>query len=128
MLRVLAMSVLPLFSVGVSAQDPIKTDGDKYRILLENERVRVLEYHDSPGDKTHQHDHPAFVLYAVTPFTRKLVLPGGKVIVRVFKAGDVLYSDAQTHIGENIGQTPTHGLIVELKPQANRGQKQPDAP
>ena len=38
------------------AQDPLKTDSDKYSIVLENERVRVLEYHDNPGDKTTMHD------------------------------------------------------------------------
>jgi len=47
----------------------------------------------------------------------------GKVLKRSFKAGDVMWSDAQTHIGENIGTTPTHALIVELKsaPAADTG-------
>jgi hypothetical protein len=31
-------------------QDAIETDGDKYSVVLENERVRVLKYHDKPGD------------------------------------------------------------------------------
>jgi hypothetical protein len=33
-------------------QDPVETDGDKYSVVLENERVRVLRYHDKPGDRT----------------------------------------------------------------------------
>jgi hypothetical protein len=33
------------------AQDPVKTDSDKYKILLENERVRVLEYRVSQKKK-----------------------------------------------------------------------------
>jgi hypothetical protein len=28
-------------------RDPVVTDGDKYSVVLENERVRVLRYHDN---------------------------------------------------------------------------------
>lgn len=37
------------------------------------------------------------------------------MLTREFKAGDVLWSDAQTHIGSNIGDTPTDVIMVELK-------------
>ena len=79
------------------------------------DRVRVLEYKDIAGEKTQQHSHPAFVLVALSPFKRKITLPDGKAIVREFKAGDVLWSDAQTHIGENIGEAPTHVMMIEMK-------------
>ncbi len=39
-------------------QDPVVTDGDKYSVVLENERVRVLRYRDKPGHRTLQHAHP----------------------------------------------------------------------
>jgi beta-alanine degradation protein BauB len=97
------------------AHDPAQTDGDKYKVIFENDRVRVLEYKDRPGEKTRQHKHPAFVLYALGPFKRRITLPDGKVMMREFKAGDVLYSEAQTHIGENVGSTPTHVIMVEMK-------------
>jgi len=106
---------LALVPLTVLAQNPVETDGDKYKLVMENENVRVLEYRDLPGDKTHQHRHPAFVLYAVTPFKRRIHLPDGKVLMREFKAGDVMYSADQEHIGENVGTTPTHVIIVELK-------------
>lgn len=107
--------VLLLLSLTASAQNPVDTDGDKYKVVLENDQVRVLEYRDLPGAKTHLHRHPAFVLYAVAPFKRKIHLPDGKVLLREFKAGDVMYSAAQEHIGENVGTTPTHVIMVELK-------------
>ncbi|MDH3454384.1 MAG: hypothetical protein OEL80_04480 [Desulfuromonadales bacterium] len=102
-------------AVNALALDSIVTDSDKYKVLFENEKVRVLEYSDQPGEKTHQHHHPAFVLYALSAFERKITLPDGKIIMRNFKAGDVIYSEEQTHIGENVGQTPTHVIIVEMK-------------
>lgn len=115
----LVLSLVALLACPALAQDPLQTDGDKYRLLLENDCVRVLDYADQPGDKTHEHQHPAFVLYALGPFKRSLTLPNGKVLTREFKQGDVIWSEGQTHIGENIGQTPTHVVIVELKPSAS---------
>jgi len=106
---------LSLVSCAAMAQSPVETDGDKYKVVMENDQVRVLEYKDQPGEKTHQHRHPAFVLYAVSPFKRKIHLPDGKVLMREFKAGDVMYSPEQVHIGENVGTTPTHVIMVELK-------------
>ena len=114
-LRAALLGLLALSCSPALAQDPIKTDGDKYKVRLENERVRVLEYRDLPGEKTQLHDHPAFVLYALAPFKRRLTLPDGKTIVREFSAGDLLWSDAQAHIGENVGPTPTHVIMIELK-------------
>ena len=112
-LPLLLLMLLPGLAL---AADPLLTDGDKYKVLLENERVRVLEYRDLPGAKTQQHFHNAFVLYALSPFKRRITLPDGKLIMREFKAGEVIYSDNQTHVGENIGGTPTHVIMVEMKP------------
>lgn len=95
-------------------RDPTVTDGDKYKVLFENERVRVLEYRDSPGQKTSPHYHPDFVLCALSSFKRELTVTG-KVVTREVKAGEVAWSKAQTHIGHNIGETNTHVLIIELK-------------
>ena len=116
MLSRFSLSIAALMVAATAfARDPAQTDGDKYKVIFENERVRVLEYKDRPGEKTHQHRHPAFVLYALVPFKRRILLPDGKAMMREFKAGDVLYSEAQTHIGENVGSTPTHVIMVEMK-------------
>ncbi len=104
-----------LICTAAQAADPTHTDGDKYKVRFENDRVRVLEYKDRPGEKTHQHTHPAFVLYAVTPFKRAIILPDGKTLRREFKAGDTMWSEEQTHIGDNIGDTPTHVIMIEVK-------------
>ena len=104
-----------LASSGAIAQDAVQTDGDKYKKIFENDCVRVLDYKDLPGQATHQHKHPAFVLYAFSPFKRSITLPDGKVLQRQFKEGDVMWSDSQTHIGTNTGDTPTHVLLVEMK-------------
>jgi hypothetical protein len=115
MFRKTLVAATVLFSVSVHARDAVQTDSDKYKNIFENDCVRVLDYRDTPGQKTHQHTHPAFVLYALSPFKRSITLPDGKILQRQFKQGDVLWSNAQTHIGANNGETPTHVIIVEMK-------------
>jgi len=44
-----------------------------------------------------------------------ITLSDGKAMIREFKVGDVFWSEAQTHIGENIGDTATHVLMIEMK-------------
>ena len=95
--------------------DPASTDPDKYKVLLDNDRVRVLSYEDLPGARTREHRHPAFVVYAAAPFKRRLTLGDGRVLTREFKAGDVIYSNGETHLGENVGDTPTRVIMVEIK-------------
>jgi hypothetical protein len=96
-------------------QDPVVTDGDKYSVVLENERVRVLRYHDKPGDRTLQHAHPDYVLYAESSFKRRLTFPDGRKQDVEVKAGSVIWMKGHIHIGENIGDTNTDVIMVELK-------------
>ncbi|MEO8550224.1 MAG: cytoplasmic protein [Kofleriaceae bacterium] len=95
--------------------DPILTDPDNYRMVMENEHVRVLRYHDVPRTKTHLHHHPASVLYALSAFQRRLTLGNGTTQIKDLKAGDVFWLPAQDHTGENIGTTDTEVLLVEVK-------------
>jgi hypothetical protein len=115
MMKAAGLAGLVVLGTVAQAHDPVHTDGNKYKVRIENDRVRVLEYKDLPGEKTHQHAHPAFVLVALAPFKRKIALPDGKAMIREFKAGDVIWSDAQIHVGENIGETNTYVLMIELK-------------
>jgi quercetin dioxygenase-like cupin family protein len=105
----------PVSNVAEAGADPTVTDPDKYKEVMVNEHVRVLRYHDAPGAKTHQHHHPASVLYALSAFRRRLAFPDGTTKERDFKPGDVMWVPAQTHVGENIGTTDTEVLLVEMK-------------
>ncbi|WP_121255696.1 cupin domain-containing protein [Nocardioides ferulae] len=94
--------------------DPVVTNPRHYRVVLENERVRVLEYTDQPGDQTTPHRHPDSVMYALSSFRRRLV--SGETQREVtLEEGATTWLPAQEHHGENIGETPTHVLFVELK-------------
>ena len=101
--------------------DPTSTDPDKYRTIFENERVRVLEYRDEPGQATSPHGHPDSLMYTLSSFDRRLVTESGESRDVHLDAGEVRWLDAQTHSGENIGETPTHVLFVELKGERASG-------
>src|SRR5689334_23279560 len=57
--------------------DPVVTDPQLYRVVWENERVRVLEYRDAPGDATHLHAHPDTVMVTLSSFQR-VIAAGGR--------------------------------------------------
>ena len=94
--------------------DPVCTDPDKYAVIFENDRVRVLEYRDLPGGKTHPHQHPDSVMYTLSTFRRRLHQGDQHRDVEIV-AGGAHWLPAQEHAGENIGDTATHTVFVELK-------------
>ena len=95
------------------AADPTETDPDKYTVVFENDRVRVLEYRDRPGDRS-PHRHPDSVMFTLSTFERRLIHNGEHRDVKL-DSGRVNWLAAQEHSGENIGGTETHVLFVELK-------------
>ncbi|WP_372882869.1 hypothetical protein [Psychromonas sp.] len=111
---VLGLSLLWLSNYAL-AEDPVVTDSNKYQVVFQNERVRVMEYRDKPGDKTNRHNHPDSIVYALSPFKRKLILGNGKELVVQKNEGETYWVAAQSHVGENIGITDTHVIIVELQ-------------
>lgn len=94
--------------------DPTVTNPDHYRVLWENDFVRVLEYTDEPGDRTTPHDHPNSVMVTLSSFSRKLSA-GGRVFETKLFSGQAVWIPAQRHSGENTGDTATHTILIELK-------------
>ena len=94
--------------------DPVTTNPDHYRTVFENERVRVLEYREKRGDRTNVHAHPDSMMVTLSSFRRRLVSGDREVEVEL-EAGGTRWLAAQEHIGENIGETETHVIFVELK-------------
>jgi quercetin dioxygenase-like cupin family protein len=94
--------------------DPVQTDPGLYKVIFENERVRVLEYRDLPGDRTHAHAHPDSVMYTLSAFRRRVSAGDSSVDVSI-GPGEVRWVGAQEHWGENIGDSETISVFVELK-------------
>lgn len=101
----------PLYGMDAVAAAP-----SLFKVLLDNEHVRVLEYRLAPGEKDAPHTHPPKVSY---------ILSGGRL--RIYPAegapfdsdeitGAVSWDGARGwHYVENIGETPVRILLVEPK-------------
>jgi quercetin dioxygenase-like cupin family protein len=109
-------SILGFLSQPAMAQDAVKVAPNNYTVLLENERVRVLDFRSKPGDKTPMHSHPDYLVYDVQPGTITITFPDGKTRTdRGEEPGDVNFLEGRTHATENTGTTEAHAVIVELK-------------
>lgn len=115
-LGVLAVSLVLAFGAGQAmAQDIAKVSADDVKVLLENDRVRVLEVRHQPGVKEPMHTHPEYIAYYLGATRVKVTSPDGKVVEKDRKAGEVQFSGPTTHALENIGSTEQHVLVIELK-------------
>ena len=98
------------------AVDALTASPDNFRLVLENDRVRVLEYTLLPGQKDRRHTHPKRVAHVIAGGTLRVHFPDGRHLNFEEKAGDTSWGDpAPLHDTENIGTTPIKILLVEVK-------------
>ena len=102
--------------------DPVSSNPTLYSVMFENDRVRVLEYLDAPGDATIPHTHPDSVMITLGAFSRRLRSNDREMDV-VLPAFQARWLDEQEHSGQNTGTTPTHTIFVELKEPAPSGDR-----
>ena len=100
------------------AQDPVALHPENYRVLHENDRVRVIDFQLKRGASEQAHHHRQHVVYVLQGFRIRFTFPDGSTALRETKTGDVLFSEAVTHASENVGETDAHGILVELKQEA----------
>jgi beta-alanine degradation protein BauB len=115
-----AAALLAAFGVtpAARAQDAVAADPRSFRVLIENDRVRVLEYRSRLGFGVcgqGMHHHPAHVTVSLTAAKLKRTTPDGKVTVVDIPAGFVFFAEAETHTVEVVGGAETRTYIVELK-------------
>ena len=106
-----------LLSARARAQDAALVQPRSYRVVLDNAKLRVLEYVARPGIGvcgTGVHSHPEHLTVVLTTATVR-VTEDGKTTVSTAKAGDVFWSPAVTHETENVGSTTARSLLIELK-------------
>jgi quercetin dioxygenase-like cupin family protein len=98
----------------LNAQDVAKVSKN-YKVVLDNDKVRVIDNQSNPGEKTAWHSHPDMLINVLGGGTVKATTKDGKTKTTEFKKGETVWMDAVTHETENIGKTKLHLLLVELK-------------
>ncbi|PYO96531.1 MAG: hypothetical protein DMD60_10040 [Gemmatimonadetes bacterium] len=116
----LTLGTLALYCVAVAAaraQDPVKVAPNNFTVLLENDQVRVLDFHAKGGEKIPMHSHLAYLTYDISGSgTTKFTSPEGKTTESENKAGRTTWHQPATHASEATAEI--HALLVELKTKA----------
>ena len=84
-----------------------------YKVLLQNEHVKILEMIHEPGQIDEWHRHPPESVYFEKGGKLKIYLPDGESIIKEVPDGAVMWNDEWTHRVENIGDTTVKAIIVE---------------
>ena len=100
----------------ITAIDAVLVSPDRFKVLLENEHVRVIEYALLPGERDQWHTHPPKVSYVVTGGTLRITTEDGQSFLTEEKAGSATWMDALgRHYAQNVGKTPVRIVPVEVK-------------
>jgi len=96
--------------------DALTASPANFKLLLENEHVRVLEYTVGVGEKDQWHTHPAKLSYVVSGGKLKVHLENGKVINAEDSSGTTSWMNyVGKHYVENVGSTPVKIILTEVK-------------
>jgi quercetin dioxygenase-like cupin family protein len=119
MRRVLFLVVIVcLAAFTAKAQDPAKVDPKHCKVEFENDQVRVLRWHNGPHEKVPMHEHPAYVQISLTDGHGRFTSPDGKTKEDDSKAGQTSWNEPQKHSYENLSDSATETIQVELKGKA----------
>jgi len=97
------------------AADAVQVAGDFYKIIVENDTVRVLEFRGAPGSKTAMHGHPNVIAYAVTDCKVRFDDPNGESMDLELVAGRGMETPPFEHATTNIGDTEAVVILIEIK-------------
>ena len=107
-----------LLADAADAQDAVRAQPRAYKVVLENDRVRVLEFNSRPGMGicgNGMHAHPPHLTVALSPAKVRVRLPDGREFTPENQLGDVFWEEAVTHETENLSGHDVRALIVEIK-------------
>lgn len=97
------------------ATDAATAAPNVYRVLFENERVRLLEARVKPGDSSAMHAHPNYLIYTLQDGRVTFTAASGETIDVELKAGEAMWREAEEHAAKNPGSSDVVALLFELK-------------
>jgi quercetin dioxygenase-like cupin family protein len=97
------------------AEDAAKVAPHIYKVLFENERVRLLEVTMQPGDSSEMHSHPDNLIYVLSDGKVTFTAPSGETADLELATGASMWMDATEHATDNVGGTTVRVLFFEPK-------------
>jgi hypothetical protein len=96
--------------------DPVRVSPDRYRVLLDNPEVRVIEYVLRPGERDLWHTTPPKVSYVASGGSLRITQADGTSFVTDEKQGTARWTNTLgRHYAQNVGATPVRIILVEVK-------------
>lgn len=97
--------------------DPLAVDPGHYRVIFENDQVRVIHVEIGPGESAPMHEHlRARAVTYLTAAHFEATSEDGRTAISHQQAGDVVWSDSLIRHREiNRGSNVFKGVVVELK-------------
>ncbi len=108
-------------STASAANDPLKVAPNVYKLLFENDRIRVMEVTFKPGEKIGEHSHPDHFVTVLEAGKLKIFKPDGSSQEIQLKQKEVVWIPAETHWSENTGPSVVKLLVTELKDGGTHG-------
>src|SRR5688572_14148557 len=112
-MHVLALG-LPAFLALAStaaAQDMATTAGGNAKVVLENDKVRVIELNMAPGASTGVHSHGDNLVVFLSGGAVTQTMADGSTKASIRKPGEVLWSEPVTHDSKNTSKTAVRTLV-----------------
>ena len=101
------------FATQALAIDFVEAAPKQTKVLVDNEKVRVIRATFKKGDKIPMHSHPDIVVYVVKGGKVKFTNADGKVVESNTKAGEAFFRPAISHSHEHFGAS--EAIVIELK-------------
>ncbi len=120
-MRVASMLVtlMSLAAIPAWAQDPVLVDSAHYGLEFENDDVRVIRITYGPNERSVMHYHPAGVAVFLTDQRVQFTLPDGQTREVEARAGEVVWTEAGSHLPQNLSDRPFELIFVEIKTQSS---------
>ncbi len=116
LLAVVATSLVLTLAADCPAQDVLKVAPDHFKVLFENEHVRIVQNTLAPGEKDPIHTHPSGWYYVISPGKMKVTFPDGQTAMWESEAGEGSWLKTKSpHSDENVGSTMLIWVLVEVK-------------
>jgi mannose-6-phosphate isomerase-like protein (cupin superfamily) len=95
--------------------DPVQVSPAHYKVLLENDAVRVLEMSLGAGQRDETHSHPSETVYFLRGGKARIHVGDGGAADVDLPDGHVMWHEPWTHSVANVGATDIRAIIVESK-------------
>ncbi|WP_369185304.1 cupin domain-containing protein [Streptomyces sp. Y1] len=95
--------------------DAAQVAPEVYKVLFENDRVRLLEARLQPGDRSAMHHHPDNLVYNLADGRVTFTDESGGTMEASLAAGEAMWIPAVDHSTHNTGSTEVRSLLFELK-------------